>query len=144
MFMCRLLCKMMLCFIIGVSLLYATPLFSLTLDLNQADLPQTIKLLAHLSHLNVLLSPEVSGVVTLHLSDATPADAFETVLFSSHLAKQAFGRVWLIAPYATLMKEATQRVRLQEKEAQLLPLQMKMIPIQYGRSETIVKLLSGN
>ncbi|OGT54881.1 MAG: hypothetical protein A3F43_00525 [Gammaproteobacteria bacterium RIFCSPHIGHO2_12_FULL_42_10] len=112
-----------------------------SLDLDQADLVQTIKLMAQLLKVNVMISPMVSGVATLHLVDATPLSAFETLLASQKLAKQVMGNVWLIAPRTELIVEAEQAAKLRDTAEIATPLTTQIWQAQYAKAEEIAKLL---
>lgn len=68
------------------------------LDLRQADLQDVFRLLAQEGGLNLVLSPEVRGAVTLRLHQVKLQDAFHTLLKTHHLCAERVGEVILVRP----------------------------------------------
>ena len=66
-------------------------------------------MLAQIRGLNVIISLEVKGTVTVQLSDVSAKDAFEILLDTAGLAKVQKGSVIGILPRGTLLRQQQQR-----------------------------------
>ncbi|MEI8011113.1 MAG: secretin N-terminal domain-containing protein [Candidatus Omnitrophota bacterium] len=64
-----------------------------TLDLNEADILDALKIIASKSSMNIITTPEVVGTITLKLVDVTWDEALESVLDISNLGYQKRGNI---------------------------------------------------
>jgi type IV pilus assembly protein PilQ len=112
----------------------------LTVDLQNANLPDAIRLMAKFLQMNVIISPTVHGAVTLHLHDAHPLDSLNMLLTSQGLAKWSVGNVWFIAPRDELIKRKQDETKWQEIAQDSAPLVTKVWHIRYGKAEEVAKL----
>src|SRR3990167_9331726 len=85
----------MLISLLPISFAYAVR--PITVDFNQADVREVIRVLAHQMNINVMVSHEVNGYVTLRLHEVMPAEALRILLTSEGLVKKQSGRLWVIA-----------------------------------------------
>lgn len=113
----------------------------ISLDLQDANLSDTIRLLATVSKKNVFISPTINGSVTLHLHHEVPDQAFAVLLSSQGLTKQVIGNIWYITSREELIKRKQEDIKWQELEEQNAPLVTKIWQIQYGKAEDIALLL---
>ncbi len=110
---CSLLCRLLFFLLFPVLAASASSRL-LTLDFQNTNLPDAIRILAKHIHCNVVLSPAVNGMVSLHLQEVDPEQALDLLLVSQGLAKYASGNVWIVAPHAELMRRAEEQLKLQE------------------------------
>lgn len=115
----------------------------LTLELQNTNLPDAIRLIAKFLHISVIVSPSVNGEATVSLHEASPWEAFNLLLTSHDLAKWQMGNVWLIAPRSELIKHRQEDVKWQELCDESAPLVTRVWQIKYGKAEDISHLLYG-
>jgi type IV pilus assembly protein PilQ len=119
----------------------AGPAAKLTLELQNADLADAIRLVADFLQQDIIVSPTTTGTVSLSLHDAEPGSAFDMLLISHGLAKWQSGHIWFVAPRAELMQRKQEELKWQEITDKALPLVMRTWQIQYGKAEDIAHLI---
>lgn len=116
---------------------------TLSFDLKNADLAETIRMIAQYEKINVVLSPNIRGLVTLNLQAVRPKYALQLLLASRGLAKWQTANILYIAPLDELMKykqaETSWQASLKANEA----LFTFVWQIKYGKANDIAKLLQG-
>src|SRR3990167_5026695 len=110
------------------SITHAHPLSParISLNLEHADLPATLRMVAQFSHRDVLVSEEVKGALSAHFENISANQLFDVLLASEQLAKQKIGPVWLIAPKKTIENTT--------------PLLTRVWHVQYATAADIAKL----
>ena len=81
------------------------------MNLKDVDLKDFFRLVHEISGLNVVLDPNVKGILTIVLDDVPWDQALDIVLKNNDLARQLEGNVLRIATVDTLRKEAERRAR---------------------------------
>jgi len=114
---------------------------AMSIDVQDNSLIETLRLLAKLLHINVLLSPAIEGNVTLHVQHAHLQDVFNMLLESRGLEKIAQGEVWYVAPREELIKREQQKVKWQNLAYQASDLQIMTWQIRYAKAEDIARML---
>ena len=89
----------------------------ISVNLKDVDLKDFLRLIHEISGLNVVLDPNVKGMLTIVLDDVPWDQALDIVLKNNALARQLDGNVLRIATTDTLRKEAEARRAQQEAEA---------------------------
>jgi type IV pilus assembly protein PilQ len=69
-----------------------------TLDLNDSDILDALKIIASKSGMNIIATPEVTGTVSVKLKDVTWNKALEAILAVSNLGYQVNGNIITVAP----------------------------------------------
>jgi type IV pilus assembly protein PilQ len=85
----------------------------ISLDLQEADIKNVLRLLADVSGANIVIEPDVSGKVTLRVNRVPWDQVLEMILAMNHLGQDQSGGVIRIARQDKLKRE------LSEKEAEL-------------------------
>ena len=88
-----------------------------SLQFQNADLRLVLRTFADISALNLVLDPEVGGIVDVALTDVPWDQAFDVILRANRLDYETEGTIVRIAPLATFAAEAEQRRLLAEQEA---------------------------
>jgi len=70
----------------------------ITVDVQEADIRSVMRLFSEVSGLNFILTDNVQGVVTAHLTDVPWDTALAAILYSEGLAMQQMGTVAVIEP----------------------------------------------
>lgn len=137
--------KMLLIFLASFTLVFFHAGYAnnknITLELQNVHLADAIRLLARFLHMNVIISPSVTGLTTLHFFNALPSQAFELMLTSHGLAKWQMGEVWFIAPWEELIKRKQEELKWYDVSSETAPLRTEIWKIQYAKAEDISRLI---
>jgi len=107
----------------------------ISLDFKDADIQNVLRVLADVSHLNIIATDDVKGKVTLHLVDVPWDQALDLVLRSNRLEMTRQGNVVRISTVARL-KEEREALRAAEDAArELEPLRVKYVKVNYARAD---------
>ncbi|GAA5004432.1 type IV pilus secretin PilQ family protein [Pseudoluteimonas lycopersici] len=124
---------------------YGAPHYSgrpVTFNFQDVPVRTVLQLIAEESNLNVVAADTVQGNVTLRLVNVPWDQALDLVLQAKGLDKRQSGNVVWVAPQSEIAKyeqdKAEARVKL-ENSAEMIT---EYIPINYGNSEDIAKLLT--
>ncbi|TSA09444.1 MAG: type IV pilus secretin family protein [Deltaproteobacteria bacterium] len=105
----------------------------ISLDFQNADIHNVLRLLAEVSKLNIVAGDDVTGKVTLKL-DRVPWDqALDVVLAAKGLGMIRTGNVIRIAPLARVAEENKRLMELQQAE----PMVTEYIQVNYGKAEKL-------
>ena len=118
----------------------ATPQYTgeiISLDLKDYDIKDFFRLISEISGLNVVLDPNVSGNVTLKLTDVPWDQALDVVLKNSQLGGQLQGNVLRIATNATLQTEQTSQKALRDAQEQAAPIVTRTFLLNYTKADTV-------
>jgi len=137
----RFLVFFFICLIFPVSAQAQIKNNNISLELHNADLPDTLRLLAKFMHINVMISPSVTGTTTLNFSNASPNYAFNMVLNANGLAASRSGSMVLVAPQSELIKLKQEELKWQELSEESASVITKIWQIKYAKVEEIARLL---
>lgn len=118
----------------------------ISLDLQDADLVNVLRLFGELANLNMILSPDVKGKVTVRLVNIPWDQAMEIILRMNGLGYGIEDNILRIASMSALAKEADDEIRTKEARKKAEDLITRIIPINYSKAgeieSTIRKSLS--
>jgi type IV pilus assembly protein PilQ len=118
----------------------------ISLDLQDADLVNVLRLFGELANLNMILSPDVKGKVTVRLVNIPWDQAMEIILKMNGLGYGIEDNILRIASQSALAKEADDELRTKEARKKAEDLITRIIPINYSEAakieSTIKKSLS--
>jgi type IV pilus assembly protein PilQ len=109
----------------------------ISLDFKDADLQNVFRIIAEVSHLNIITSDEVRGKVTLRLINVPWDQALDLVLQAKALGAKQEGNVIRIAPLAALRTEERARLDAQKEVEKLrasLEAVTETIPVSYTKA----------
>ncbi len=113
----------------------------LSLDFRSIGVRDVLQLLAEFADLNLVVSDQVQGDITLHLNDIPWHQALDIVLKSRGLLKRIEGNVLFIAPQEQVMGQEEAAAKLQEKAQTMAPLHTESFKINYGKVDDFYALL---
>jgi type IV pilus assembly protein PilQ len=113
----------------------------ITLDVVHADIHDVLRILAEKGRLNIVVSDEVQGKVTLKLRNVPWRQVLETVLATNGLGHELRGNVLRVAPLKKLAEEAEARVKLKQAREDAAPLQTYFIPVSHARAADLLPLV---
>lgn len=112
------------------------------IDIRGADVANILRLIATEGNVNIVAGNGVRGRVTLRLKNVLLADAFLTVLKSLNLGYEQDGEVIRVAPAKEFSDEAKRRREDLVASFPLEPLEIVLMPINYGESNQIMPLVN--
>jgi len=118
----------------------------ISLDLQDADLINVMRLFAEVANLNIILSPEVKGRVTVRMVNIPWDQAMDIILKMNGLGYVLEDNVLRIASVSALTKEAEDEMRSKEAKKKAEDLITRIVPVNYAKAgeiePTIKKSLS--
>ncbi len=106
----------------------------ITLDFHDIEIRNLLRLIADVSKKNIIVADDVTGKVTVSLRNVPWDQALDLVLKTKGLDKEEMGNVIRIAKYEEIAKEQTARAEAQKARAPLVPLKVRIIPVNFARS----------
>jgi len=114
----------------------------LSLNFQDIEVRAVLQLLADFTGLNIVVSDEVQGSVTLRLKNVPWDQALDIVLSTKQLGMRRVGNVLLIAPAERLHAQEKQQLEADKVVEDLAPLRSEMIQLNYAKASDMVGLLS--
>ncbi|MCO6429281.1 MAG: type IV pilus secretin PilQ [Deltaproteobacteria bacterium] len=113
----------------------------ISLDLQDTDIDNALRIIAEVSNLNIIASDDVTGKVTLRLIDVPWDQALDVILKTNGLDKVQEGNVIRIAPIEKLNQERQALKQLELSQAELEPLQVRYIRVSYAKASELKPLV---
>jgi len=110
----------------------------ISIDVVRADIHDVLRMLAEMGKVNVVVSDEVQGKVTLKLRDVPWNQVLSTVLSTHGLGQERTGNVLRVAPLKRLTEEAEARARLKQSREELAPLHTYFIPVSHAQASELL------
>jgi len=114
-----------------------------TFDFKDIDIRNALKLIAEMSNLNIIMSDDVTGVLTMHLVDVPWDQALELILSARGLGQEKTGNVMRVAPMEVLRSEYATKLEAQRGSQQLEPLITEFITLSYTKVDDVKKIIEG-
>ncbi|MDR2337446.1 MAG: type IV pilus secretin PilQ [Deltaproteobacteria bacterium] len=111
----------------------------ISLDLQDTDIDNALKIIAEVSRLNIIASEEVKGKITLRLVDVPWDQALDVILKTNGLDQVSEGSVVRIAPVRKLREEREALVESKKAAQALEELQISYIRVSYARASELVE-----
>ena len=112
----------------------------ITLEVQKADVQSVLRVFAEVMRVNLVISDDVQGTVTLSLRNVKVSDAFAAVLTARGLGFEKAGENLLrVAPLKTLTDEAEARARLKDAKLAGAKLETKLIRVSYAEASDLVE-----
>ena len=113
----------------------------ISLDLQDTDIDNSLKIIAELSNLNIITSGDVAGKVTLRLNDVPWDQALDVILKTNGLDKVQEGNVIRIAPVEKLRIEREQLRQSMQAADELEPLKVQYVRVSYAKAAELQPLV---
>lgn len=107
----------------------------ITVDLQNAEVGNVLRLLADVSGKNFVYGEEVKGKVTLKLREVPWDQALEVILKTKGLGMKQSGNVIRVATLEALHQEELDALDLHEQRMLRGPLTTRVIPVNYARAQ---------
>jgi type IV pilus assembly protein PilQ len=109
----------------------------ISIQVKDADLREIFNFIAEESGLNILLSEDVTGRVTMKLRKIPWDQALVVLMQSKGLGYVRQGSILRIAPLSTIRKEVDNTRELLDSQKALQPLKVKVYPVSYALAQTL-------
>lgn len=113
----------------------------ISLDLQETDIDNALRIIAEVSNLNIIASEDVTGKVTLRLIDVPWDQALDVILKTNGLDKVQEGNVVRIAPVERLKNEREALKQARAAEEDLEELDVKYLRVSYARASELKPLV---
>ncbi len=115
----------------------------ISIDFKNADIHDVLELIADVSKINIITSDDVSGTVTVRLRNVQWDKALDVILKTKGLGKEILGNIIRVAPLTILSKELQDRIDMENKKKDNIPLNVRLIPVSYAHAEELVEQVKG-
>ena len=113
----------------------------LSLSFQDIDIRAVLKVIADFKGVNIIVTDDVSGNITLNLKDVPWDQALDIILESKDLGIRKLGRVWSIDLQQNIDEQKQRVLEAHNKIKQLEPLRTEFITINYSKAEKLKELL---
>jgi len=117
-----------------------TPIYTgqrISLDFQQADLIDVLRLIAEVSGMNIITSPDVAGRVTTRMVNVPWDQALDTILKTFGLGKDREGSIIRVVSLDRLRKERDDELQSKRVVEELEAPVTRTIQLNYGRAEEL-------
>lgn len=114
-----------------------------TIDLQNADIVNVIRLIGDVSGKNVVVGEDVKGEVTLKLKNVPWDQALDVILKTKDLGQETRGGIIRVVAQAKLDAEREARLRVQEEREKKLPTTVRLIPVNYAVASEMKEQVAG-
>ncbi|KAF1024993.1 MAG: Type IV pilus biogenesis and competence protein PilQ [Pseudomonas sp.] len=121
----------------------ATRMFNgekLTLNFQDIDVRAVLQQIADVAGLNLVVSDEVQGSITLRLKDVPWDQALDLVLQTKGLDKRVTANVLLVAPAEELAARKLLTLEARKQMTDLAPLRRELLQVNYAKAADLAKL----
>jgi type IV pilus secretin PilQ/predicted competence protein len=109
----------------------------ISLDFQQADLIDVLRLIAEVSGMNIITGPDVTGRVTTRMANVPWDQALDMILKTFGLGKVQEGSIIRVAPLDRLRKERDDELQSKRVVEELEPPVTRTIQLNYARAEEL-------
>ncbi|MCE3046174.1 type IV pilus secretin PilQ family protein [Legionella sp. 16cNR16C] len=113
----------------------------ISLNFQNIQIRAVLQLLAEFTGINIVVSDQVQGSITLRLNDIPWDQALDIILKTNALDKRKTGNVLLIDKASNLLEQEKNALKAQQAVTNLAPLRSQLIQINYAKAADIAVLL---
>jgi type IV pilus assembly protein PilQ len=114
---------------------------SVSLDINNINLREALSILAQKMNRAIVLSPTISGNVSLHFKNIMPEQAFQFLLESHGLQAWQRGNIWYITTMEKLIKQQEEQSKWRETLENTVSLVTQVWQVHYAKVDDIAHWL---
>ena len=111
----------------------------MSLDFQDADVENVLRLIAEVSNLNIITDEDVKGTLSIRLINVPWDQALDVILQTKALGMRKMGNIVRVALADKLSKEEENKLKAIEQNEKLEPLLIKVLPINYAKAEDLSK-----
>ena len=110
----------------------------MTLDFQNADILNVLRLIAEVSGLNIITGEGVGGKISMRMVNVPWDQALDVILKTKGLGQVRENNVVRIAPMGELEAERTAALRAKEASVQAEDLILRIVPLSYSKADEVV------
>jgi type IV pilus assembly protein PilQ len=118
----------------------------ISLDFQDADINDILRLIAEVGKVNIIAGGDVQGKITTRMTDVPWDQALDVILKINGLAQERSGNIIRVAPLEKFTNERQERLKAMVTEVQAEPLVTRIVPANYAAAKdlrpNLEKLLS--
>jgi len=114
-----------------------------TFDFKDIDIRNALKLISEMSDLNIIMSDDVTGSLTMRLVDVPWDQALDLILSARGLGQEKTGNVMRIAPVEVLRTEYESKLQARKGSEQLEPLITEFVTLSFAKVVDVKAILEG-
>ncbi len=118
----------------------------ISLDFQDADINDILRLIAEVGKVNIIAGGDVQGKITTRMTDVPWDQALDVILKINGLAQERSGNIIRVAPLEKFTNERQERLKAQITEVQAEPLVTRIVPANFAAAKdlrpNLEKLLS--
>ncbi|MBX3035025.1 MAG: type IV pilus secretin PilQ, partial [Bdellovibrionaceae bacterium] len=115
----------------------------ISVEMNNADIREVLRFIMEESGVNMVISEEVKGNVSVKLRQVPWDQALVVIMRAKQLGYTRQGNVLRIAPIDALRKEEDDATRIAMSKKEIEPLKVRVFPVSYARVAELEKKVSG-
>lgn len=115
----------------------------ITLNFKDADIRTVMRVFADFTHMNLVLTDQVQGKVTVYLNDVPWDQALDIVLKSKNLISTQSGNVLLVSTPSDIVNDQAIQATIRARD-DMEPLVSKTFVISYQKTADLVKLIESD
>ncbi|MEA3222404.1 MAG: type IV pilus secretin PilQ [Thermodesulfobacteriota bacterium] len=115
----------------------------ISLDFQNADIHNVLRIIADVSGLNIVTSDDVKGTITIRLKDVPWDQALDVIMESKDLDKMQIGNVVRIAPAGKIKAAQERQLSSKKTKERLEDLVTRVIPVNFAKASDIAKTIQG-
>ncbi len=108
------------------------------LDFKDVDIHNLMRLLSDIGQVNVVMSDDVKGTITVRMRDVPWDQALDVILKSKNLGMTREGNLIRVAPADKLEKEVEQEIARSKAQIELKPIDTRLIYLSYAEAKDIL------
>ncbi len=108
------------------------------LDFKDVDIHNLMRLLSDIGQVNVVMSDDVKGTITVRMRDVPWDQALDVILKSKSLGMTREGNLIRVAPADKLEKEVEQEIARSKAQIELKPIDTRLIYLSYADAKDIL------
>ncbi len=113
----------------------------LSLNFQDIEVRSVLQLLADFTELNIVVSDNVDGKLTLRLKNVPWDQALEIILKSKNLGKRQAGNVIMVAPAEEIAQRERIELEAEQQKVELAPLSTEFFQVNYANATEFADLL---
>jgi type IV pilus assembly protein PilQ len=118
----------------------------ISLDFQDADINDILRLIAEVGKVNIIAGGDVQGKITTRMTEVPWDQALDVILKINGLAQERSGNIIRVAPLEKFTNERQERLKARVTEVQAEPLVTRIVPANYAAAKdlrpNLEKLLS--
>lgn len=117
------------------------PADPISLNFTNIKVRELLQIIAQFTQLNFVIDDGVSGEMSIHLHQVPWTQALDVILKSQDLGQRRVGNIVYIAPVNDLIKQQIAEMEANQRMQDLVPLEDRVVHLNYADAESIQKIL---